>query len=229
MGGEEMVIIDNLLLDLNRKEGLILNLELLIDMESGSKPEALHVFSTSKCFRVAPQIKARVPTSFWQQGWKEPIGHRLTAYMFHFRRDIPETPEGHDHLEINLSYSTPQIVTADFPTLVAAQANTQIEFDRTYRTIVNERGYQGKNLAFISGINIDISPREEQLFPLTKFVPWAAYIQTRDGRQILMEQNELYAVLQSQSAENPGQIDLENAIRIMMETPELKIEPECHL
>ena len=69
----------------------------------------------------------------------------------------------------------------------------------------------------------------QKMFPLTKFVPWAAYIQTRDGRQILLEQNELFYVLQSQSTENPSQIDLENAIRIMMETPELKIEPECHL
>jgi len=229
MDGEEVVIIDNQLLDLDREAGLLLNLELLITMDSGSKPEPLNVFSTSKCFRVNPRFKKRLTASSFQSGLLEPIGERLTADLFHFRRNIPKTTEGHDHLEINLSYSMHQIVTAAFPSLVAAQVSTQIEFDRTYRTIINEQGYQGNNLAFISGINIDISPKEEQMFPLTKFVPWAAYIQTRDGRQILLEQNELFYVLQSQSTENPSQIDLENAIRIMMEIPELKIEPECHL
>jgi hypothetical protein len=226
---EDIVIIDNQLLDLERQTGLILKLEALIDMGSGHKPEPLRVYSTSKCFRMNPRFKKRLPASSLQSGLLDPIGERLTADLFHFKRDIQQTPEGHDHLELNLSYSMPQIITATFPTLVAAQTNTQIEFDRTYRTVVNEPEYQGKNLAFISGINIDVSPTEEQMFPLTKFVPWAAYIQTRNGRQTILEQDELYYVLESQTDDNPSQIDLEDAIHIMTETPELIIEPECHL
>ena len=107
--------------------------------------------------------------------------HLLSADLFYYKKRVSEALEGRDQLERNLSHSMPRIVTSDFPALAAAQANTQIEFDRTYRTIVTEEEYQGKNLAFIAGINIDISPQPGQLFPLTKFVPWAAYIQTPYG------------------------------------------------
>jgi len=58
--------------------------------------------------------------------------------------------------------------------LTAAQVNAQVGFDRTFRTIVKEKAYLGKKVVFISGIHIDVSPREGQLFPLTKYVPWAA-------------------------------------------------------
>ncbi len=124
----------------------------------------------------------------------------------------------------------PRIVTSTFPGLAAAQVNTQIEFDRAYRTIVSEDSYKGKNLAFIAGINIDISPQQGQLFPLTKFVPWAAYVQTRDGRTFLLEQEELLEALRSQSVENPDRIEMSRAIRVMEDTPGLKsrsnVEPK---
>ena len=51
---------------------------------------------------------------------------------------------------------------------VAAQINTQAEFDRTFRTGVREKEYHGRKVMFITCFNIDISPREGQLFPLTK-------------------------------------------------------------
>jgi len=101
--------------------------------------------------------------------------------------------------------------------------NTQIEFDRTYRTIVKEAGYRGKNLAFIAGINIDISPQKGQLFPLTKFIPWAAYIQTLNGKQFTLEQKEIVEALNAQSTENRDRIELSKAIQIMGKTPEIKI------
>jgi hypothetical protein len=223
---EDVVIIDNQLLDLDRDAGLFLNIESLVIPEAGSMPKPFHVFSTSKAFRVNTHFKTGLPASIWQQGRRKAIGERLSADLFRFKRDIPKHPEGQDRLELNLSYNMPQIVTATFPQLVAAQTSTQIEFDRAYRTIINEPEYQGKNLAFVSGINIDISPQEGQLFPLTKFVPWAAFIQTRQGRQFFLEQDELFEALHSQSMENPGQIDLESAIRVMMETAPLKIEPD---
>ncbi len=126
-------------------------------------------------------------------------------------------------MERNLGRYMSQIVTTSFPVLTAAVANTQIEFDRAYRTIVKEAGYQGKNLAFIAGINIDISPQKGQLFPLTKFVPWAAYIQTLDGKQFTLEQEEIVAALNAQSTKNPDRIELSKAIQIMEKTPEIKI------
>lgn len=225
LNGNDVVIVDNQLLDPDREAGLFLHLESLIDMAPETRPEPLTIFSTSKAFSVNRAFKSRLPVETWQGGVREPIGDALTADLFHFKRPISKAPEGRDQLELNLSYSMPQIVTAGHPELVAAQTNTQMEFDRAYRTVIKESGYQDKNLAFISGINIDISPREGQAFPLTKFVPWAAYIQTREGKSVILEQKKLFIDLSAQSVDNENQIDLEDAIRRMKKRPELKIEP----
>ncbi len=225
LNGNDVVIVDNQLLDPDREAGLFLHLASLIDMAPETRPEPLTIFSTSKAFSVNRAFKSRLPVETWQGGVREPIGDALTADLFHFKRPISKAPEGRDQLELNLSYSMPQIVTAGHPELVAAQTNTQMEFDRAYRTVIKESGYQDKNLAFISGINIDISPREGQAFPLTKFVPWAAYIQTREGKSVILEQKKLFIDLSAQSVDNENQIDLEDAIRRMKKRPELKIEP----
>ena len=108
--------------------------------------------------------------------------------------------------------------------LTAAQINTQIEFDRTFRTIVKEHAYKGKRVLFIAGLNIDISPQTGQLFPLTKFVPWAAYVQDRDSFYYTLEQEELVQTLQQQSLDNPDQIDLDTAIQVMAKAAEVKID-----
>ena len=118
----------------------------------------------------------------------------------------------------------PQIVTSSWPVLTAAQINTQIEFDRTFRTIVKEHGYKGKKVLFIAGLNIDISPESDQLFPLTKFVPWAAYVQDRDGFYYTLEQQELVQLLEQQSTDNADQIDMEEAIQAMTRHVEVKVE-----
>jgi hypothetical protein len=117
----------------------------------------------------------------------------------------------------------PWIVTSAEPLLVAAQVNTQAEFDRAFRTIVREKAYQGNKVLFISCINIDISPREGQLFPLTKCVPWAAYIQDGAGGSRTLEQDEIVSLLKEQSEENLDQIDLEDAIQKMEKVKEIRI------
>jgi len=61
---------------------------------------------------------------------------------------------------------------------------------------------------------------------LTKFVPWAAYVQMPDGEHRNLEQDELFSQLKSQSAENPDQTDLENAIRLMSEAEEVRVPSE---
>jgi len=226
INGEETLIIDNQLLSPDRETGLFLNLEKLIEMGPGGLPKPSQVFSTAKSFRINPDFKAQLPNSFWEKGWRSPIADLLTADLFYYKRDIIAAPEGQDHLEYNLSRNMPYIVTSTVPALSAAQANTQIEFDRTYRTIIGESGYQGKNLAFIAGINIDISPNEGQRFPLTKFVPWAAYVQTVDGNQFVLEQDELFDALVAQSGDNPDKIDLTHAIHAMEAEPEVIIELE---
>ncbi len=222
MGGQDVITIDNQFLDTNREQGLFLLLEKMIDMgEGGSEP--IRVLSTSRMFPVHPAFKARL-SPFSRKSHKQvPIGNRLTADLFYFKHHISTTIEGRDQLEQNLGRYMPQIVTSDSPPLTAAVANTQIEFDRTYRTLVKEPGYCGKNLAFIAGLNIDISPQKGQLFPLTKFVPWAAYIQTQDGGQVTLEQKEIVEALKAQSTENPDRIELSKAIHVMEDTPEIKI------
>ena len=144
-----------------------------------------------------------MPESLWGEGRGTPIGDHLTPDLFTFKREIPADVEGRDHLEANLFNAMPYIVTARWPALVAAQINTQVEFDRTFRTIVKSDEYRGHHLLFIAGLNIDVSPKEGQLFPLTKFVPWAAYIQAPDGTGHTLEQAELVDLLREQSVDNP--------------------------
>jgi hypothetical protein len=226
INGIDVVLIDNQLLDHNREAGIFLNIDQFVAMDSGHLPEPLNVFSTSKAFRINPDLKKRLPKSFFREDKRVMVGEKLTADLFYYNKRVSEALEGRDQLERNLSHSMHRIVTSTFPGLAAAQVNTQVEFDRAYRTIVSENSYKGKNLVFIAGINIDISPQKGQLFPLTKFVPWAAYIQTRDGQAFLLEQEELLESLLSQSTDNPDRIELSKAIRAMEDTPEVKIKIE---
>ena len=224
MDGQDVVIIDNQFLDTNREQGLFLLLEEMIDIEEGSMhPEPIHVLSTSKMFLMNPAFKTRLSPLSWKKDKRLPIGNRLTPDLFYFKHHISTTIEGRDQLEQNLARYMAQIVTSDSPPLIAAVANTQIEFDRTYRTLVKEPNYYGKNLAFIAGLNIDISPQKGHVFPRTKFIPWAAYIQTQGGEQITLEQKEIVRALRAQSTENPDRIELSNEIQIMEDTPEIKV------
>lgn len=218
------IIIDNQLLREDLDEGLLLRLDKLIETDSGGKRIPLKTLSTAKMFTASPLLVERVGESAFNGTAPLPMGDNLSASMFYFRRNIPQMEEGVHHLEHNLIRYMPQIITARSPLLMAAQINTQIEFDLTFRSIVKEHSYHGKKVLFIAGLNIDISPQSGQLFPLTKFVPWAAYIQDRDGTHSTFEQNELMRVLEQQSTSNPDQIDLEVAIQAMTEAKEIKIE-----
>lgn len=222
--GQACIIVDNQLLREDRDEGLLLRLDKLIETDPNGQRIPVKIISTAKVFIASSALVDRAGESAFSSTTPQPIGANLLANMFYFRRNIPQMEEGVHHLEHNLIRYMPQIITAQSPKLTAAQINTQIEFDRTFRTIVKEHGYQGKKVLFIAGLNIDISPQAGQLFPLTKFVPWAAYIQDRDGSCSTLEQHELVQALEHQSTDNPDQIDLEAAIQIMTEAEEIKVE-----
>lgn len=222
--GLRCIILDNQLLREDRDEGLLLRLDKLIETAPGGLPIPLDILSTARVFAASSALVDRVGDTAFSGTSPQPIGVDLSAEMFYFRRNIPQMEEGEHHLEHNLVRYMPQIITARSPTLTAAQINTQVEFDRTFRTIAKEQGYQGKKVLFIAGLNIDISPQAGQLFPLTKFVPWAAYIQDRDGSYSTLEQHELVQALEGQSTSNPDQIDLEAAIQTMTEANEIKVE-----
>ena len=221
-GDKRTITIDNQLLDIHRTDGLFLDLDRIIMLEDG-KPKLLRTLSTSRVYLASKEFCELLPDSAWQEGGRTNICNYLEPEMFTFQRRINTDAEGHSHLENNLINAMPWIVTSPTPLLIAAQFNTQSEFDRSYRSIVKEQEYRGKNLLYISCLNIDISPQEGQLFPLTKCIPWAAYVQSSDGSSRTLEQSEITERLMQQSTENPDQINLEAAIQQMIDAQEIKI------
>jgi len=214
---------DKHLLNEQRTEGLFPDIDRMVKKEHGRR-KVHRSLSTSHVFEASDEIKNLLPESDWPKQGYITIGDLFGPDMFVFQRRFEnDIEEGQHHLENNLINSMPWIVTSSSPILVAAQVNVQYEFDRTFRSIAKAQVYQGKKLLFISCLNIDISPQEGQLFPLTKCIPWAAYIQNPDGSSRTMEQPEIIEQLMLQSTENPNQIDLEVAIQQMIDATEIKI------
>jgi hypothetical protein len=216
-GGSLCVCIDNGLLRGNRTEGLFLNLSRLAERDAEGEFIPVRTYSTSKSFIASPSLQRQLSDLHFREGERIPIGAHLKPKMFFFRRDLDETPEGRDQQELGLIAAMPWIVTSPHPLLTAAQINTQVEFDRAFRTAAQAPSFLGKRLLYVSGLNIDISPQLGETFPTTHFVPWAAYLQDRDGRQRILEQPELLMALLAQSEENPDAVDLEAAINVMAE------------
>ncbi|MEJ0068641.1 MAG: hypothetical protein WDO24_07865 [Pseudomonadota bacterium] len=209
--GIPAVFIDNALLDPHRTEGLFLHLDRFI---APAQPTPLRILSTSKAFAASRSLMAML-SEVVPHGANQPIGDLLSADLFFFRREPVVGPEGHDLLEAAIAPAMPTLITSPHPALDAARYHTQIEFDRTYRTIQREPVYHGKNVLFVSGLNVDVSPQGDLLFPLTKFVPWAAYARLRDGTSFLLEQDALFEALAVQSTDNADQISFDAAIATM--------------
>jgi hypothetical protein len=219
LDGEAVVYLDNQYLDDKRSEGLFPKLDQLV--EAASDP--VKALATSKAFSASQRLRERLPADRWQDQ-SQPIGAQLTEDLFTFRRQLSQDPEEHDILETELLPAMPALVTSANPALDAARFVTQVEFDRCYRSILRDNAFHGKNLLFISGVNIDVSPREGFPFPLIKFVPWAAYASLRDGRKFLLEQAELNEQLLRQSAENPDRLSFDDSIRRMADAEEIRLE-----
>ena len=218
-GKDYFFIIDNQILNTTLEEGLFLNLDKLLITRDGHYVIA-DSYSTSRCY----QLKPEVAQQFSDITETKAIGDALVAEYFYFKKIVPEDHEGQFHLEKNLIPAMPWIVSSRSPLLEAAKVNSQAEFDRAFRTIIKSQCYKNKRVVYVSGLNIDISPADGQLFPLTKFVPWAAFIQDQNGNQRIIEQEELFGILNEQSKENTDQIDLEEAIQIMEVAQEVIID-----
>ena len=214
VGAEYHIAIDNLLLHGERKEGLLLKLDHLVEKSDSGEIHAIKSLSTSKIFPASKHLIDYIDSI---EAQSSQIGDHLKPEMFSFKR------HSKDHMDRNLIGAMPYIVTDKWPALKAAQVNTQVEFDHAFRSVVQEPEYQGKQLLFISGLNVDISPKVGQIFPLTKFIPWAAYYQTAEGKQETWEQEELFEKLKSQPLDNPDQVDLEEAIQVMGHEREIKL------
>ena len=175
---------------------------------------ALSRSSNSSC-----SIICRVPSSRCSLA----IGKHMVAEDFYFQHKGGHFDPLQDQLEHNLRAPMPWILTSPYPLLTAACANTLVEFDRTYRSLVQSAAMQGRNLLFVAGVNIDISPNPGEHFPLTKFVPWAAFLQREDGTRQILEQDELLERLGAAPTTNPTQINLEQAIDTMASKREVCI------
>ncbi|HME25236.1 MAG TPA: hypothetical protein VKI44_28570 [Acetobacteraceae bacterium] len=79
---------------------------------------------------------------------------------------------------------------------------------------------------FVAGLNIDVAARAGQQFPLTKFVPWAAYEQLLDGRRLLLEQAELFGTLTSMPSDNPDRMSFDTAVAAMAAAEEVELPLE---
>jgi hypothetical protein len=221
---EFLVSIDNQILNENMIEGLFLHLYKFVEVGSHGEFRPHKAYSTSKCYMVSSEFRELLGEAAWPSSGRQPIGEKLQPELFGFKRHISGDTDTHGLLEENLIPPMPWIVSEKSPLLTAAQANTQVEFDRTYRTLINAKGVIGKQIVFISGLNIDISPHESQEFPSTIFVPWAAFIQEKNGHYYILEQENILNRLLEQSAENPDEIDIEIAIQKLKETNKIDIE-----
>ncbi len=224
--GDWMITIDNQLLNEKRVDGLYLHLEKLVTPDEHGEAVPTRAFSTSKRFPASAELITQLERISVPQDTEQPLDSRLLPQWYHFQRSIQGDEEGRSHLEQNLLPVMPWILASKSPLLTAAKVNTQVEFDRAYRSILQEKSYRDKRVFFIAGLNIDISPHAGQLFPLTKFVPWAAFMQQPNGERRNLEQDELFSLLDAESAENSDQTNLEEAIRAMSEAEEVRIPSE---
>ncbi|NOX07880.1 MAG: hypothetical protein GXP22_00035 [Gammaproteobacteria bacterium] len=221
--GQYHVIIDNQLIEKQKAAGLELYQDKIIQYDEYGYPRCTQSWSTAKGYLATPEFVHKMNIDSWQEQHKTPIMDQLSPELFSFKKEMQYDKEGRDHLEINLLSQMPVIICSANPMLAAACINTRIEFERSFRSIIKEHAYKNKNVVLISGLNIDISPQQGQLFPLTKFVPWAASVHREDGSYTLMEQEELWQTLLEQEENNNDEIDLEKAIQLMKDVEEIHI------
>jgi len=222
-GDDFLMTIDNQLLKISREEGLFLNMDNFIATHGDNTWQRVEVHSTAKTYRLLETAVERLGAELFPSEGAAAIGTNLPADWFYYKRDLESIRQDKRHLDHNLFTVMPHIVTAPSPLLAAAQVNTMAEFDSAFRTIVKTNAYQAQKVLLVSGINIDISPNHDEVFPLTKFAPWAAYYKDEHGVGQVWEQAELVERLLAQPLDNPEQIDLEEAIATMSRTPDIDI------
>ncbi len=213
--GQLAVLIDYMLIARQRKEGLFLHASRLVRGAEHGQPRPVATRSTGHIFLAAEDLIARLGVDAWPAEGSATIGKRLAAEDFYFRHKSDHPDPFQDQLESNLITPMPWILSSRHPLLTAACANTLSEFERTYRSLAQAPAMQNRNLVFLSGLNIDISPQPGDDFPQTKFVPWAAFVQRADGHREILEQDELFARLAAADSINPAQMNLETALEKM--------------
>ncbi len=231
--GRHLITVKNSFIDFAShpvKTGLVLRLEKIVPPDADGRIVPVAALSTSQTFALTEEFRQRIDATgyIWKGGDGESINERLTADLFFFREDFRED-DPTILLERSLAEFMPVIVTSRYPSLQAAKITIQIEFSRVVESLRRGTEYDGKNLLYIAGLNIDIS--EYEGFPATTyFVPWAAYIQlmngTPDEYARPVERERLFALIMEQSLENPDQVNLKEEIGRMLKAPRFDIRAQ---
>jgi hypothetical protein len=209
------------------EQGLVLKLSNMVEEDEQGIIRPVGSASTTQTYQVSRKFKKLHDSASyeWKEGEGERIGKWLTADLFQFKVDFHETDDS-ILLEKNLVEFMPDIVSAKYPPLRAAKTTIQLEFARVVESICCGEEYQGRNLLYVAGLNVDIS--EHYGFPPTNyFVPWAAHTQLVNSTPLKythpVEQEALFAKLMAQSPINDDQIDLKENIRRMLCAPRFDI------
>jgi len=229
--GRYLVTVKNSFIDFTGspvKNGLVVRLQKMAKVDEEGRVVPLAALSAAQIYEISDSFRRQLEARNFQWpsvGQEVTIGENLTEDLFFYRKDFHETDDS-TLLERNLVKFMPNVVTSRTPPLRAAKVNIQLEFVRAVESIRRCEAYQGRNLLYVAGLNIDIS--EYDHFPATNyFVPWAAYVQLKGGTppEYLhnIEQNQLFAKLMAQSIENPDQIDLKEEIDRVMMAPRFDI------
>jgi len=177
-------------------------------------------------FKAPPAVAGLV-----DEGLSAPIGALLTADTFTFRRATVDRGEPGYFLERHILKNIGEIVTSSAPYLTAALAASQLEFERTCRTLIGNPLYKGKKVLYMSGVNVDMSPSAKSTNALgdTKFLPVASLFIDSNGEPFTMQAEALYRALDKQPTKNPKAIDLEEALTITQALPDtdLSLSPQC--
>ena len=210
------------------ESGLVLKLSNIVDQDNQGIIRPVSSASTTQTYEVSLSFQKRMENQGyeWRTGYEDTIGEHLTSDLFFFKENFHSTDDS-IFIERQLLEFMPDIVSAKYPSLRAAKTTVQLEFARVVASIRGGDEYKGRNLLYIAGLNIDI-PENDSYPPHNYFVPWAAHIQlasdTPEEYTHPIEQEELYAILMSQSAENPDQADLKENIRTILKAPRLDIK-----
>ena len=207
--------IDNQYLLSDRKQALRLNLDKMLRCDVNKEIIPVAVKNTASTFMASEQFRKHISRFFEvNEDNPQPIGDALFSEYFSFDTELEEGVEvdGVRQFEHNIIGVMNEIVTSEDPLLAAAQANTQAEFDRAFHSLSQEPAYKNKNLLYISGLHIDIPSSNGKKFVQTQFIPWAAYVQLKNGERYLLEQKPLYQKIKASKGDNPDQLNLDKII-----------------
>lgn len=221
--GRYLLIIDNQLLNDGGREGLWLNMDKLVQRDASSNYVEVRQYSTAKAFETSEDFVERITETHFKKDEVKPIGQHLDSDLFYFKRNTTGIPGEECYRLHELNALMPEIITSPWPALALARASIQVEFDHTFRTLVKDKKYHDKNLVYITGVHQNVMQTAKRAFIPTLFVPWAAYIQQRNGIHIVLEQPELVKHLSRCPSDNTEKINLDIALREMERRGHLRV------